>query len=59
MVFVEAEKRGLSAVGALTAVGHFAPHSLGIEFERPFEIGYQDPNVSDAFNLNSHNELPP
>ena len=40
MFFIEPEKRGLSAIRPLAAVGYLATHGFGVELERPFEVGY-------------------
>src|SRR5215475_2082766 len=56
---VKAQKSRLRAIGTLVAIGDRTPQHLGIETERFLEVGYQNPYVSYALNVDTHKPLPP
>src|SRR4029453_13462658 len=56
---VKAQESRLRAIRALVAIGDRTPQHLGIEAERFLEVGYQNPHVSNALNVDTHKPLPP
>ena len=52
--FVEAEEGGLAAVGTLAVVGDLAAEDFGVEAEGAVEVGDEDAEVPDAFDLDTH-----
>src|SRR5215510_8705169 len=59
MHVVKTQESCLRAIRALVAIGDRTPQHLGIEAERSLEVGYQNPHVSNALNVDTHKPLPP
>src|SRR5262245_39121923 len=56
---VKAQESRLRAIRALVTIGDRTPQHLSIEAERFLEVGYQNPYVSYALNVDTHKPLPP
>src|SRR5436190_1745425 len=56
---IKAQERRLRAIRAFVAIGDRTPQHFGIEAERFLEVGYQNPYVANALNVDTHTPLPP
>ena len=52
--FIEPQEGRLRSVGPTAPGRDLAAQDLCVKLERSLEIGYQDPHVSNAFDLNTH-----